>query len=105
MESQGLKISQLDILIRHYSRKPVPHNILDALGRWEKNGKESDLEKITVLKVKSAPILDRLVSSPANKYILSRLNATTAEIEAGSAPFIKAALIDMGLFSEILPDL
>jgi hypothetical protein len=105
LESQGLKTSQLDILIRHYSRKPVPQNILDALGRWEKNGKEADLEKIMVLKVRSAPILDRLMSSPASKYILSRLNPTTAEIATGSALFIKAALIDMGLFSEILPDL
>jgi hypothetical protein len=105
MESQGLKISQLILLIRHYSRKPLPQNILDALERWEKFGKETELEKIIILKVKSAVILDRLISSPAKKYIISRLNDTSAEIAGSSVPYIKAALTDMGFFPVTTPDL
>ncbi len=104
MEQQGLKVSQLVALINRYARKPVPQNILLALERWESHGQEADIKKILVLKVKSAPIMDRLMDSSARKYILSRLDLTTAEITAGSALFIKAALIEMGIFAEIKPD-
>lgn len=104
MEQQGLKVNQLITLINRFARKPVPQNIMQALERWEKHGKEVDIKKVVVLKVKSAAIMDRLLDSNAKKYVLSRLDPTTAEITAGSAPFIKAALIEMGIFAEIMPD-
>lgn len=104
MEHQGLKVSQLVTLIHRYARKPVPQNILLALESWEKHGQEADIENILVLKVKTAPILDRLMTSPAKKYILSRQNHTTAEITANSAPYIKAALLGMGVLAEIKPE-
>ena len=44
------------------------------------------------------------MDSNVKKYILSRLDPTTAEISAESVPFIKAALIEMGIFAEIMPD-
>lgn len=104
MEQQGLKVSQLVALIIRYARKPVPQNIMLALERWEKHGQEADIDRILVLKVKSASILDQLMASPAKKYILSQQNSTTAEIAADSAPYIKAALLDMGVFAEIMPE-
>ncbi len=104
MEKQGLKISQLVTLINHYARKPVPQNILLALNRWEKHNLEANIETILVIRVNLASHLDQLMTSSARKYILSRLNSTTAEITAGSAPYIKAALIDMGIFAEIKPE-
>ena len=104
MEQQGLKVSQLIALINRYARKPVPRNILQALERWEKFGQEAQIKKILILKVKTAAILDRLMDSNMKKYILSRLDPITAEISAESVPFIKAALIEMGIFAEILPD-
>jgi hypothetical protein len=104
MEQQGLKISQLVALINRYARKPLPQNILLGLERWEKHGQEANIGSVLVLKVKSEIILDQLMASPVNKYILSRQNPTTAEITADSLPFIKAALIDMGVFAEIKPE-
>jgi len=104
MENQGLKVGQLVTLINRYARKPVPPNILQALERWEKFGLEADMKKIYVLKVKSAAILDRLLDSIMKKHILSRLDPLTAEISLESIPFIKAGLIEMGIFAEILPD-
>ena len=104
MEHQGLKVSQLVTLINRYARKPVPQNILLALESWEKHGQVATIEKILILKVKTAPILDRLMASPAKKYILLRQNSTTAEITADSAPYIKAALLDMGVLAEIKPE-
>ena len=101
MEQQGLKVSQLISLITRYARKPIPQNILVALERWEKNAQEAAIEKIMVIRVKSASIMDRLMDSSAKKYIVSRLDPTTAEISADSALFIKAALIEMGIFAEI----
>ena len=104
MEQQGLKIGQLIALITRYARKPVPRNILQALERWEKLGLEAEIKKIFILRVKTAAILDRLLDSNMKKYIHSRLDPKTAEISAESVPFIKAALIEMGIFAEILPD-
>lgn len=104
MEQQGLKVSQLVALIIRYARKPVPQNIMLALERWEKHGQEADIDRILVLKVKSASILDQLMASPVKKYILSQQNSTTAEIAADSAPYVKAALLDMGVFAEIKPE-
>lgn len=104
MEQQGLKVSQLIMLINRFARKPVPRNIMQAMERWEKYGQEADIKKILILKVKSAAILDRLIDSSMKKYILSRLDATTAEISAESAPYIKAVLIEVGIFAEIRPD-
>ena len=104
MEQQGLKVSQLTTLINHYARKPVPRNILLALERWESNGQETEINKILVIKVKTAPIMDRLMASNVKKFILGRLNPLTAEITADAAPIIKAALIEMGIFAEISPD-
>jgi hypothetical protein len=104
MEQQGLKIGQLVALINRYARKPLPQNILLGLERWEKHGQEANIGSVLVLKVKSEIILDQLMASPVNKYILSRQNPTTAEITADSLPFIKAALIDMGVFAEIKPE-
>lgn len=104
MELQGLKTSQLITLINRYARKPVPQNILLALERWEKHGQEAAIKKILILKVKSAVILDRLLDSSIKKYVLSRLDPTSAEITADSVLFIKAALVEMGIFAEIMPD-
>ena len=104
MEKQGLKVGQLIALINRYARKPVPRNILQALERWEKLGHEAYMKKVIVLKVKSAAILDHLLDSSMKKYVLSRLDPLTAEISTESVPFIKAALIEMGIFAEILPD-
>ncbi len=104
LEKQGLKITQLITLLKHYARKPVPRNILQALERRDRFGEEVQLMKIFVIKVKTAAILDRLLDSTMKKYILSRLDATTAEISADSLPIIRAALIEMGVFAEILPD-
>lgn len=104
MELQGLKVSHIIALIKHYARKPVPLNILQALERWEKLGQEVQIKKILILKVKTAAILDHLIESNMKKHILSRLDPITAEISAESVPFIRAALIEMGIFAEILPD-
>jgi len=104
MELQGLKVNHLITLINRYARKPVPQNILQALERWEKYGQETQIKKILILKVKTAVILDRLMDSRMKKHLLSRLDPLTAEISEESVPFIKAALIEMGVFAEILPD-
>jgi len=104
MDKQGLKVAQLITLINRYARKPVPRNIILALERWDKFGQETAIKKIYVLKVKSAAILDRLLDSNLRKNNLSRLDPLTAEISPESVPFIKAALIDMGIFAEIMPD-
>ena len=104
MEQQGLKVIHLIALINRYARNPVPRNILQALERWEKFGQEAQIKKIHILKVKTAAILDRLMDSNMKKLVLSRLDPITAEISAESVPFIKGALIEMGIFAEILPD-
>jgi hypothetical protein len=104
MEQQGLKVSHLISLINRFARKPVPRNILQALERWDKFGLETGIKKILILKVKSAAILDRLMDSSIKKHILSRLDPVTAEIAAESVPYIKAGLIEMGIFAEIMPD-
>jgi len=104
MEPQGLKVSHIIALINRYARKPVPRNILQALERWEKFGQEARIKKILILKVKTSAILDRLMDSNMKKHILSRMDPITAEISAESVPFIKAALIEMGIFAEIVPD-
>ena len=105
MEKQGLKVAILIALIKRYAKKPVPQNILDALVGWEAKGEEATFFKSLLLTVQSEQVLERLIASSGKKYILSRLNSTTAVVEPASAPFIRAALLEMGILAEIKPDI
>lgn len=104
ISNQGLKISQLLSTIKKYGKKPIPKNIAAALQRWETHQTEAVVEAAVILRVQNQKAIEQLLKSQAGEYIIERFNPTTVSIKKGAAPFIQAALLNMGIFSDIEPE-
>lgn len=103
MESNGLSTAQLLSIIKKYARKPVPKNILIALDRWENFKLEAEIRQDILMSVQSPEILDQIMASTAKKFIRARLNPQTALVEEEGIPYINAALMELGIFAGIWP--
>lgn len=101
IRQQGLKHTHLLALLQEYGKKPIPKNLLVAIQRWEKNQIEAQISQPFVVQLKSPKILEALMASPAAPYIIETLNETTARIQPEGIQFIQAALLDMGILSDI----
>jgi len=104
MKVQELKISQLLSLMKRFGKKPVPENIPAALKRWDARKTEAGVEKATILRVEEPELLDKLISSDAEKFILRRISPTDAIIKKDSEEIIHTALLRMGILAEINPE-
>ncbi len=101
---QGLAVSQLLTLLNRHS-KAVPPSLLKALERWDKNGSEARLEKLVILRLNSAEVLQALRKSRASRFLGEPLGPTTIAIKAGAATKILAALAELGYLGEIRGEL
>ncbi len=101
---QGLKISHLLSLLNHYS-KAVPPSLIKALERWDQNGSEARMEKMVVLRVASAEVLQALQKSRAGRFLGEPLGATMIRVKPGAAAKVLAALAELGYLGEIRGDI
>jgi len=97
---QGLTVSQLLALLNR-SSKAVPPSLVKALERWDKNGSEARLEKLLILRVTSAGVLQALRKSRAGRFLGEPLGATTIAIKPGAAQKVLGALVELGYLGEI----
>jgi len=100
-ETQQISIGQIKILFQKYAKKPIPRNIIAALNRWDKNQSQISLERQIIIQVDSPDILDQIEKSPAKRYIIERINATSAVTSPTNIHRLENALMEMGYFAEI----
>jgi len=103
-KTQHISIGQIKILFKKNAKKPIPRNILAALDRWENNQSQIYLERHILIQVDSPDILDQIEKSPAKRYISERINATVATTSPKNIHRLEDALMEMGYFAEILPE-
>jgi hypothetical protein len=97
---QGLKVSQLTAMLNRYA-KAVPPSLIRALERWDKQGSEARLEKLTVLRVSSEEILSALRQSRASRFLGEPLGPAAITIKHGATDKVLAALAELGYLGEI----
>jgi len=93
---QGLRPTQLVILLRRYSEGTVPPNLVQALERWEQSGTQSFIEKVSLLRVTSPEILVLLHKGRASRFLGESLNETTVLVRPGTEDQLLAALAEAG---------
>jgi hypothetical protein len=97
---QGLTVNQLLQLLNR-NAKAVPPNLVKALERWDKIGCEARLEKLVILRVSSAEVLDSLRKSRVNRFLGEPISPTTVVIKARAAQKVLGALAELGYLGEI----
>jgi hypothetical protein len=78
----GLRPDELQQFLTTNSQKAVPQNVLQCISDWGRGYKRTVLEKVTLLEVDDAEILDELLSSRRLKgFVARRLTPTVALIK------------------------
>jgi hypothetical protein len=99
-KKQGLTVSQLLALLNR-SAKAVPPSLVKALERWENVGTEARLEKMVILRVASAEVLQSLRNSRASRFLGEPLGPTTIAIKPGATQKVLGILAELGYLGEI----
>ena len=100
---QGLTVSQLVTLLNRYARA-VPPALVKALEKWDKTGSEARIEKMLILRVTSAEVLQALRTSRASRFLGEPLGPTIISIKPGAAQKVLGALAELGYLGEIRGD-
>jgi len=80
--ASGLSPGELQEFLTSHSQKAVPQNVLQCISDWARGYKRTLLEKVTILEVDEAEILDELLSSRRLKgFVARRLTPTVALIK------------------------
>jgi len=98
---QGLNTSQLVSLLRRYSQG-VPAALLQALERWEAQGSQARLERLTVLRVRDPELLAALRSARAARFLGDLLGPTVVAVKPGAVDKVLDILVEMGYLGEVL---
>ena len=89
------------MLLNRNTKQPFPLSLSQALQRWQKYNLQAYFEQDLLLRVQDEAILEKLMKSRANRYIIECLNPRTAIIKKGCAEIIQAALTELGYLSNI----
>jgi predicted transcriptional regulator len=100
---QGLTVSQLLTLLNR-NAKVLPPNLVKALERWEKTGSEARVEKLVILRVTSADVLNSLRNSRAGRFLGEPLGPNTIAIKSGATQKVLGALAELGFLGEVRED-
>lgn len=101
-QQNGLKPGQLLQYLDKNLKSPLPKGLVLLAEQWEKNGKVEQVTTGTLLRTHSAEVLQHLTASPQTaKFVIEQLSPTTALINPAGIKVIKAALLELGLLTEI----
>jgi hypothetical protein len=103
-EKQGLKVGQLLSLMAKNAAAGIPPAFVRALKRWEANGSEARVETQTILRVSRPEVLEELRKSKAERFLGETLGPVTVIVKPGAQARVLAALAELGLLAESLPD-
>lgn len=96
---QGLRLSHLLALLRR-GNVAVPPVLLKALERWEEQGSQARLERLTVLRVSKPEILLELRASRAARFLGELLGPTAVVVKEGTGERVLATLAELGYLGE-----
>jgi len=100
-EQNGLQINHLLALLQK-NADHVPPNLVTALDRFERHGKQARMEEVLVLRLSSPEILEEVRASRAARFLGDPLGPTTVIVKPGAREKVLAALVEMGYLGEIL---
>lgn len=98
---QGLTIRHLTALLRKYAKPAPPPSLMEALGRWETNGREASIERLWVLRLSSPEALQALRESPAASQLGDALGPVSVVVRPGGIEKVRAALARLGYLSDV----
>ncbi len=101
---QGLKVGQLLSLLAKNAAGGIPPAFVRALKRWEANGIEARVESQTILRVSRPEVLEELRKTKAGRFLGETLGPVTVIVNPGAQASVLAALAELGLLAESLPD-
>jgi hypothetical protein len=101
---QGLKVGQLLNLLAKNAAGGIPPAFVRALKRWETNGNEARVETQTILRVSRPEVLEELRKSKAERFLGETLGPVTVIVKPGAQARVLAALAELGLLAESIPD-
>jgi hypothetical protein len=97
---KGLKAAQLAGFLQAHCQAPFPPALLRSLENWQRFGPQARLERMILLRVERAEILDELLASPAAPWIGERLNPLTAILKPGRDRQVLDQLARLGYLGE-----
>lgn len=100
-EENGLLPDHLLALLQKHAEQ-VPPNLVTALERFEKHGKQARIEQVQVLRLGSPQILEALRASRAARFLGDPLGPTTVIVKPGAREKVINALVEMGYLGEIV---
>lgn len=81
-QHQGLEFKQVRSILAQASESELPPAVIRAMQDFEVRGYEAKIDQHQLLRVSSPDLLDSLLNQPSTqKYILERLNQTTAIVQ------------------------
>ncbi len=74
---------------------------MEALRRWETNGREASIERLWVLRLSSPEALQALRESPAASQLGDALGPVSVVVRPGGIEKVRAALARLGYLSDV----
>jgi len=102
-EQHGLQINHLLALLQK-NADHVPPNLVIALDRFERHGKQARMEDVLVLRLSSPEILEELRASRAARFLGDPLGPTTVIVKPGAREKVLAVLVEMGYLGEMMDE-
>lgn len=99
-QQKGLKPQQLIRLLQK-SCENLPPTLIQAIRRWTTHSTEIQVQRLTILRVRSPEILEMIKKSRCSKYLHQILNPTTAVVIAGQERNLAEGLLALGFLPEI----
>ncbi|HQZ21899.1 MAG TPA: helicase-associated domain-containing protein [Thermoflexales bacterium] len=97
-QEQGILARRATEFLERTSGKPLPPSAARAITRWGERGAEARLEQATLLRVKEAGILDKLLDlAEIRKLDIERIAPTLALVRASHAALVQAEAARNGL--------
>jgi hypothetical protein len=96
---QGLRVSHWLALLKR-GNVAVPPILLKALERWEEQGSQARVERLTVLRVSKPEILQELRASRAARFFGELLGPTAVVVKEGTGEKVLAVLVELGYLGE-----
>lgn len=103
-KEQGLKVNQLLRLLAKNAAAEIPPTFIRALKRWELHGTEARVEVQTLIRVTRPEVLEELHKSKAERFLGETLGPVTVVVKPGAESKVLAALAELGLLGEDIPE-
>jgi len=99
---QGVSLERITQFLREVAEDPgLPPTLLAALQRWARNGGEATIKDTTVLKLKSAELLEILQRTPRIKELLGQpLGPAAVEVRREDADRLRNLLAELGILAD-----